>query len=250
MLDAAAAVNPRRRGLSEYTIGMNAVHEPLCPRCRIPLTPGRARNVILHACGQCGGVWLDNTCASRMVQAYEADALAMADQAAKAAPCPTDTSMSGIPCAACDTPMQQRCVCGVDIDICSQHGTWFDPHELRKVAEAMAQSRRQQFQQSQGATPTRSDSGRVAHNRPRAPGSATVTGDEAFMVGYVAADAADMGGDAVGAGMDVADMGADALSAAGDVAGGVADVVADGGVDIVASAFELVGGILGGLFDL
>lgn len=182
-----------------------------------------------------------------MVEAYEADALTMADQAARTAPCKGDTSTSGIPCATCDAPMQPRCVCGVDIDLCSQHGTWFDADELRKVAESMAQARRQQFQRSQGGpgVPGRPGPGPGRNVRAARGASGGVANDDAFFVGLVAADTLDVGGDVAIAGMEAADVGAGALEVAGDVAG----AVADGGVDILGGAFELVGGILGGLLD-
>jgi len=218
---------------------MSTVHAPWCPRCRIALSFGQARNVTLYGCGQCGGVWLDNACATRMVQAYEADALAMADRASQSARAATDTSVKGIPCAACDAPMEVRRIYEVDVDMCSQHGTWFDAHELRKVADAMALARRQQFQQSQ-ARP----SGAAGHPQRRAPhgGNADVVGnDTAFMVGYVAADSLELGVDAAEMGVDALDLGPGAV----DVAG----AVAEGGVDILGGAFEIVGAILGGLLE-
>jgi Zn-finger nucleic acid-binding protein len=178
-----------------------------------------------------------------MVQAYEADALAMADRAAQSAARATDTSVTGIPCAGCDTPMQVRRIYEVDVDVCSQHGTWFDAHELRKVADAMALARRQQFQQGQ-ARP----SGAAGQQRSRPPhgGNANVAGDDtAFVVGYVAADSLELGVDAADVGLDALDVGAGAVDVAGDVAG----AVAEGGVDILGGAFEIVGAILGGLLE-
>lgn len=214
-----------------YRKHMSAVHAPWCPRCRVALTAGQARNVTLHGCAQCGGVWLDNASASRMVQAYEADALGMADRAAQSATTATDTSVRGIPCAACDAPMEVRRVYQVDIDVCPQHGTWFDAHELRKVSDAMAQARRQQFRSGpQGHQPRRPPQGSRAQH---------VNNDTAFVVGYVAADA-----------MDVADVGLDVVDVGSDAAGEVVGVVADGGADLLGGAFELVGGILGGLLDV
>lgn len=97
-------------------------------------------------------MWLDNTCAQRMLEAYEADALILSDRIAQCAGCKPDTSVSGIPCAVCDGRTTLRRIDGVEIDVCVEHGTWFDAHELRKVAEAKAQARRRRFQQGfQGA---------------------------------------------------------------------------------------------------
>ncbi len=153
-------------------------------------------------------MWLDNTCAQKMVEAYEADALTMSDRIAQCAGCKPDTAVQGIPCAVCDEAMALRRIDGVEIDVCVEHGTWFDAYELRKVAEAMAEARRRRFQQGfQGAV-----------QGPR--GTKPVKEAKAVSV----AEGLDVTVDAIELGADAADL-------------------AEG-------AFEVVGGILGGLFDL
>ncbi len=205
---------------------MTRLHAPFCPRCRDPLTPGKARNVTLHACSHCGGVWVDLACADRMLQAYESDALLLADRVAQSAGRRTDTSPTGIPCAVCDRAMRVRHLHGVDIDHCDEHGTWFDAHELRTVAEAQARARRERFQQSAPAFPAPAAAAATAAvaasaTPPNNPKDHDVSGVDV--------------GDALEVGLDVADAGLDLGADAADVAG---------------AAFEVVGGILGGLLDL
>lgn len=183
----------------------------------------------MHACPQCGGVWLDNDNATRMVQAYEADALALADQAASGARGASNTAIAGIPCAVCSTAMQVCRVYEVDVDVCSQHGTWFDAHELRAVSTAMARSRQQRFQ---GGQP------RPRPVRGRRPAQAGTTNDDMFVAGFAAADMVDVA--------DVADVGIGGVEVAASVAGSVAE----GGAGVLGGAFEIVGGILGGLLDV
>ncbi len=207
---------------------MPRLHAPFCPRCRDALTPGKARNVTLHACGHCGGVWVDPVCADRMLDAYEADALLLADRISQSAAKRTDTSHKRIPCAVCDTPMRVRHLHGVDIDHCDDHGTWFDADELRSVADAQAQVRRERFQQPAPAFP--------------APEVAVTAATAATLAAAVPPNhqrnhdvsLVDVG-DAVEIGLDVADAGLGVSSDAVDIAG---------------AAVEIVGGILGGLFEL
>jgi hypothetical protein len=163
-----------------------------------------------------------------MLEAYEADALLLADRISESAAKRTDTSHTGIPCAVCDTPMRVRLLHGVDIDHCDEHGTWFDAHELRTVADAQARARRERFQQSAPAFPapemavTAAAAGALAANVP----SNNPRNHEVSVVDV---------GDVVETGLDVADVGL--------------DVGADA-VDVAEAAVEIVGGILGGLLDL
>ncbi|MBK7400601.1 MAG: zf-TFIIB domain-containing protein [Myxococcales bacterium] len=39
---------------------VQTVGTPSCPCCRVPLFPARAGDVLMHGCGKCGGLWLDN----------------------------------------------------------------------------------------------------------------------------------------------------------------------------------------------
>jgi hypothetical protein len=160
-----------------------------------------------------------------MLDAYEADALLLADRIAHSAARNTDTSHKKIPCAVCDTPMRVRHLHSVDIDHCDDHGTWFDAHELRTVADAQAQVRRERFQQSAPAFPTPVALTAAAATAAAMPPNQQRNHDVSLV---------DVG-DALEIGLEVADVGL--------------DVGADA-VEIAGAAVEIVGGILGGLFEL
>ena len=113
-----------------------------CPRCggvvwgrALPAGSG-------HACGSCGGVWLDTAAASRMSEVLCSETLAHADAGAQLAKHAVDTR-GAIACPVCGAAMD-RSVAGqtrVEIDVCRAHGTWFDRDELGRVAQAHATAR-------------------------------------------------------------------------------------------------------------
>lgn len=110
-----------------------------CPRCRLPLHVGQTANVSVHACGQCGGLWLDRADADRMVHSLCEHALQLAESAASHALAKVDTDAEGIPCPVCQHPLARSRVdkAWLDIDVCSSHGTWFDRGELQRVARSL-----------------------------------------------------------------------------------------------------------------
>jgi Zn-finger nucleic acid-binding protein len=211
----------------------NAASSLSCPRCATALTAARARNVSLHGCCSCAGVWLDNASTQRIVDAFESDAIEMADRASAAAGQRSDTSRRDIPCPVCRAPMAVRNVraAGVDVDVCASHGTWFDRDEMQQVARAMAKHRQEAFRRSSGA---------VATGAAVAAGVAATAGVAAVAaqphVGHVVAQHSVTAGDVLGTAAEVAvDVAPDAL----EVAAGAAEV----GAPLLEGVFGLVGGI-------
>ena len=90
-------------------------------------------------CEQCLGLWLDvasfeKICADREQQSAVLGAAAHAPTNA-----PHETSkVNYVPCPECSQLMNRlnfaRCS-GVIVDICKQHGTWFDRDELSRIVE-------------------------------------------------------------------------------------------------------------------
>jgi Zn-finger nucleic acid-binding protein len=106
-----------------------------CPRCRTPMNEGRRGSVTVLGCGRCGGVWLDNPTAQRLVKSGDSHVVAMADEAAAHA------SVLGVPsgpcaCPVCSQPLREVMVppSGVHVDVCDLHGTWFDRGEIQKAS--------------------------------------------------------------------------------------------------------------------
>ena len=111
-----------------------------CPRCDVPLFEGKAEYTILHGCGRCGGIWLDNAASSRLVNAVQPGLTAMADRAAQAGKVEADTTRPGR-CPLDRRDLERVTVKGVEVDVCKTHGTWFDAGEVRRVAEAFQSDR-------------------------------------------------------------------------------------------------------------
>lgn len=118
------------------------MHSLHCPRCSAilwsrPLPAGSG-----HACGTCGGVWLDGAAAQHVTHVLCGETLGHADIASRTSAHRVDTQ-SAIACPICRATLQRTRVgqAGVDVDYCTQHGTWFDKDELGRVAQSFATAR-------------------------------------------------------------------------------------------------------------
>jgi Zn-finger nucleic acid-binding protein len=107
-----------------------------CPRCDSPLFEGRASDVVLLGCGECAGIWLDNESAQLALKSMDRRITELSQRAsshAHAAP----AKDARIHCPACKKSMPRVSRSGVDLDVCIEHGTWFDRGELVQIIEAM-----------------------------------------------------------------------------------------------------------------
>ncbi|MCB9751106.1 MAG: zf-TFIIB domain-containing protein [Myxococcales bacterium] len=104
----------------------------MCPRCQVnTLFRGEARGIQLRACGRCRGVWLDADPSARVFAA-------LAD-----APAVEHAPQGALPCACCGRPMKTRTPAGaeLEIDVCAEHGAWFDHEELERLVTLAAARR-------------------------------------------------------------------------------------------------------------
>jgi Zn-finger nucleic acid-binding protein len=109
-----------------------------CPRCRKELASVALGTATVQECERCLGLWLDvasfeKICADREQQ------LAVLGVASRAPAGGTETSkVNYVPCPECSQLMNRmnfaRCS-GVIVDVCKQHGTWFDRDELSRIVE-------------------------------------------------------------------------------------------------------------------
>ena len=107
-----------------------ATHSDLvCPRCEQKLFFGDADGVAMLGCGICGGIWLDNAAAQKVTQHYSDRVVDLAARAAQNAQVKPDVRRSA-KCAQCRAEMQRRTFGTVSVDVCAEHGTWFDAGEL------------------------------------------------------------------------------------------------------------------------
>ena len=110
-----------------------------CPRCKNEMILVTIGSTTVLECEQCLGLWLDvssfeKICADREQQSA---VLGFASQAPATAAHET-SKVNYVPCPDCSQLMNRmnfaRCS-GVIVDICKQHGTWFDRDELSRIVE-------------------------------------------------------------------------------------------------------------------
>ncbi len=107
-----------------------------CPRCRIALEANKIGDTSLRSCTKCDGVWLEAAvfeaiCADRESQSAVLGFLD--NRTLRGRPM---TKVNYIPCPDCGQLMNRNNFAkasGVVVDICKQHGVWFDADELPSI---------------------------------------------------------------------------------------------------------------------
>lgn len=109
-----------------------------CPRCRTPLNAQQVGNLIMNCCYQCGGLFLDGAASKRVVDVVDPQALATAQQVAAHAKGPVANDAVA-PCPVCEKPTDRMPIpaASVTVDVCREHGVWFDRDELQRVVQAV-----------------------------------------------------------------------------------------------------------------
>jgi Zn-finger nucleic acid-binding protein len=110
--------------------------ERRCPHCRKRLVTVRASNVELSGCGACGGVWIDNDSARRVLEAPDAVFAELAHRAGENATKRQRANDDPV-CAACPALLDHVTTHGIALDVCSEHGTWFDAYELTQLVRTL-----------------------------------------------------------------------------------------------------------------
>lgn len=108
-----------------------------CPRCKSGMHVVTVGNSQVLECVSCSGLWLDTEAFERICADREQDAaiLGSASISTVNRTLP-ETKVSYVPCPECKQLMNRanfaRCS-GVIIDLCKQHGIWFDRDELSRI---------------------------------------------------------------------------------------------------------------------
>ena len=113
-----------------------------CPRCACPLEARAVGAHTLHACGRCGGMWVDRISFQDICSREEEQEAVLG----YAPPEPVVTEgiegVKGgkprvyIPCPVCGKLMNHKNFAtssGVVLDWCRDHGSWFDRQELHRI---------------------------------------------------------------------------------------------------------------------
>ena len=114
-------------------------HE-LCPRCRVDMNAVIIGSISLRECPKCEGIWADTDslrqiCADREKQSA---VLGLPTTLHDAEAGNLEQNIRYVPCPVCHKLMNRvnfaHCS-HVIVDVCAQHGTWFDTDELRRIVE-------------------------------------------------------------------------------------------------------------------
>jgi hypothetical protein len=92
----------------------------------------------MNGCGACGGVFLAPACAQKLAAALPDEAIKLSVNASQAARYRPDTSPA-LACPVCAKEMKRirAAKAGVDLDVCQQHGTFYNHQEVEKVTAAI-----------------------------------------------------------------------------------------------------------------
>jgi len=109
-----------------------------CPRCKVTLQSLKIGTVHIRECERCGGFWsgipaFEELCASKEKQASVIGFIGSYSHADGA-----PSAVSYVPCPDCKQLMNRSNFArssGVIIDMCKQHGVWFDAGELPRIIE-------------------------------------------------------------------------------------------------------------------
>lgn len=114
-----------------------------CPRCKLRLHAASVGPITLQGCGGCGGLWLDNESTRVVIAQVNPEVTSLARMAASNAQKSPDLRQP-ITCPICSR-LLRRVPGGdpsVQVDICDEHGTWFDRGELAQIADLARAHRR------------------------------------------------------------------------------------------------------------
>ncbi len=109
-----------------------------CPACGAPLLVGRVGDHRLHECDKCFGMWLDSATFEQICrQAEQQASVLLGGHLGEASARPLEP-VRYRPCPVCHQLMNRmnfaQCS-GVIVDLCQEHGTWFDKDELQRIVE-------------------------------------------------------------------------------------------------------------------
>jgi Zn-finger nucleic acid-binding protein len=138
---ARSPSSPEEAAAFPQTSGQASVFAPFpCPRCGTRTCEKQAGERPVFLCEACGGIWIDNLVAQHIVRASERNTVRLAEEASRAAVRAVDTRPA-LRCPVCSVPLLRVAVAAgagkIELDVCREHGTWFDRDELPLVARAL-----------------------------------------------------------------------------------------------------------------
>lgn len=114
----------------------SAARELRCPKCRKRLVTAKIKDVDLSGCTGCGGIWIENASARRVLSDPEPLFAEMATRAGNNATSRT-THADERTCPECPAILDKVQSHGIELDVCTDHGTWFDAFELAELVRVL-----------------------------------------------------------------------------------------------------------------
>jgi Zn-finger nucleic acid-binding protein len=111
-----------------------------CPRCRADLEAVIIGGSNVRECPKCEGIWTDNETLRQICtnQEKQAAVLGLPTHLPTNEGVEIEQQIRYLPCAICGTLMNRvnfANFSNVIVDVCREHGTWFDRDELRRIVE-------------------------------------------------------------------------------------------------------------------
>jgi len=107
-----------------------------CPRCDGRLEDGHHDDMSFSTCGSCGGVFVPAETMNRVAASRESPTGLR--EAIPDRPMVREKQVRYLRCPTCDKTMNRRVfarVSGIIVDVCREHGVWFDAGELAATIE-------------------------------------------------------------------------------------------------------------------
>ena len=107
-----------------------------CPRCKTGLQVLQIDSMTIRECSKCGGFWSDVDTFEGICVNQEKQEAVLGFIGSDAHPHAHPAAISYVPCPDCSQLMNRSNFArssGVIIDMCREHGVWFDAEELPKI---------------------------------------------------------------------------------------------------------------------
>ena len=198
-----------------------------CPRCFERLALGdRKVEAEVRGCAACQGVWLSPAAARRLIEG-PFGALNRLPRLA--------TGNAALRCPTCGEALERRKVAEVEIDVCAEHGVWFDHTEVERVHAAARRPHRGDGLATAAVigTAVAAEVMTSIYAPLSQPGQRPAEGADVGVIADGAEIVVDVGVTAI----DVAVSSGEAIGTA-VVEGGALEAVGSGALELLASLFE------------
>ncbi|HYJ91454.1 MAG TPA: zf-TFIIB domain-containing protein [Pyrinomonadaceae bacterium] len=110
----------------------------VCPRCKLALKELQIDTISLRECERCGGLWSDVATFEKICSEKEEQSAALSFFGNRPQSEHSKIPINYVPCPQCKQLMNRSNFArssGVIVDLCKEHGVWFDAGELPKIIE-------------------------------------------------------------------------------------------------------------------